>query len=94
MPVLFTDDATEGCQEQIHSLLDHIISLKDIRHRYVQATDENPAFKLVKELLVTGWPEKKVIVLFLLGRIGMFAILSLKLKVLCFMVKDSLFQCR
>ena len=59
LPVLFTDDATEGCQEQIHSLLDHIISLKDIRHRYVQATDENPAFKLVKELLVTGWPEKK-----------------------------------
>ncbi len=92
LPIFFTDDATEGCQEQFHSLLDHIIPLQDTRHRYVQGTDEDPALKLVKELLVTGWPEKRVIVLFQIGRIGMFAILSLKLKVLCFMVKDSLFQ--
>ncbi|KZR96251.1 Uncharacterized protein APZ42_009513, partial [Daphnia magna] len=58
-PALFTDDVTEGCQEQVHSLLDHIIPLHDTRSRYVQATGEDPVLKLIKELLVTGWPEKK-----------------------------------
>ncbi len=59
LPVLFTDDATEGCQEHVHSLLDHIIPLRDTWYRYVQATDVDPALQLVKELLVIGWPEKK-----------------------------------
>lgn len=59
LPALFTGDVTEGCQEQVHALLDHIIHLHDTRNCYVQATDADPALKLIKELLVTGWPEKK-----------------------------------
>ncbi|XP_045024067.1 uncharacterized protein LOC116923346 [Daphnia magna] len=59
LPVLFTDDAMEDCQEQVHAVLDHVISLQDTRSRYSQATDEDPALKIVKEMLLTDWPDKK-----------------------------------
>lgn len=55
----FGSDDPPYCQEQVHSLLDHIIPLQDTRSRYVHATNEDPVLKLVKELLMTGWPEKK-----------------------------------
>ncbi|XP_045023566.1 uncharacterized protein K02A2.6-like [Daphnia magna] len=59
LPVLFTDDATEGCQEQVHAVLDHVIPLQDTRSRYSRATEEDPALKIVKEMLLTDWPDKK-----------------------------------
>jgi hypothetical protein len=49
----------EGCKEQVHTVLDHIIPLRDTRSRYAKATSDDPALQLVKELLLSGWPEKK-----------------------------------
>jgi hypothetical protein len=59
LPALFADNVTEGCQEQVHTVLDHIIPLRDTRSRYAKATADDPALQLVKELLLSGWPEKK-----------------------------------
>jgi hypothetical protein len=59
LPALFSDNVTEGCQEQVHTVLDHIIPLRDTRSRYAKATADDPSLQLVKELLLSGWPEKK-----------------------------------
>ncbi|XP_046650516.1 uncharacterized protein K02A2.6-like [Daphnia pulicaria] len=59
MPALFADNVTEGCQEQVHTVLDHIFPRRDTRSRYAKATADDPALQLVKELLLSGWPEKK-----------------------------------
>jgi hypothetical protein len=59
LPVQFDDDVTQRCQEQIHALLDQIIPLRDTRSKYVQAMEDDPSLVMVKELIVSGWPEKK-----------------------------------
>jgi hypothetical protein len=59
LPALFADKVTKACQEQVHTVLDHIILLSDTRSRYAKATADDPALQLVKELLLSGWPEKK-----------------------------------
>jgi hypothetical protein len=59
LPALFADKVTKACQEQVHTVLDHIILLRDTRSRYAKATADDPALQLVKELLLSGWPEKK-----------------------------------
>ena len=59
LPAQFDDDVTQRCQEQIHALLDQIIPLRDTRFKYVQATEDDPSLVMVKELKVSGWPEKK-----------------------------------
>lgn len=56
LPVLLADDVTEGCRCKG---LDHIIPLRDTRSRYAKTTGDDPELQLVKELLLSGWPEKK-----------------------------------
>ena len=43
LPVMFDDDVTHHCQEQVHAVLHHIIPLHDTRPQYSRATDEDPA---------------------------------------------------
>lgn len=47
-PALFAGKVTEACQEQVHTVLDHIIPLPDTRSRYAKATVDDPALQLVK----------------------------------------------
>jgi hypothetical protein len=56
---MFDDDVTQHCQEQVRAVLHNIIPLQDTRSRYARATDEDPALVLVKEMLSSGWPQKK-----------------------------------
>ena len=42
LPVMFDDDVTQHCQEQVHAVLHHVIPLQDTRSRYACATDEDP----------------------------------------------------
>ena len=56
---LFQDDATQGCEEQVHATLDCIIPLASTRFKFAAATAADPTLQLVKALLLRGWPDHK-----------------------------------
>ena len=58
-PTLFKDDVTQGCEEQVHAVLDFIIPKISVREKFAAATNADPTLLLVKELLARGWPEHK-----------------------------------
>lgn len=58
-PRLFQDEVTQGCEEQVHALLDLVIPKATTRQKFAAATASDPALCLVKDLLVRGWPEHK-----------------------------------
>lgn len=53
-PQLFNDDATQGCEEQVHAVLDVVIPHDSTRAKFSAATAFDPTLRLVKELLVRG----------------------------------------
>lgn len=58
-PRLFHDDSTQGCEEQVHAVLDRVIPNVTTRSKFAEATAADPTLLLVKELLRRGWPEHK-----------------------------------
>ena len=56
---VYETDVTQHCEDQVHSILDQIIPLQTTRSRWVAATEADDTLKLIKEILVTGWTEKK-----------------------------------
>ena len=58
-PNLFNDDVTQGCEEQVHAVLDLIIPKASTREKFAAATSADPTLGLVKEILSKGWPEHK-----------------------------------
>ncbi len=58
-PCLFQDDVTQHCEEQVHATLDRIIPHVTTRSKFADATAADPTLRLVRELLVRGWPEHK-----------------------------------
>ena len=58
-PNLFNDDVTQGCEEQVHSVLDLVIPKASTREKFAAATSADPTLGLVKEILSKGWPEHK-----------------------------------
>jgi hypothetical protein len=58
-PHLFQDDTTQGCEEQVHAVLDCVIPHSTTREKFAAATAADPTLMLVKEVLVRGWPEHK-----------------------------------
>jgi hypothetical protein len=58
-PNLFNDDVTQGCEEQVHAVLDLVIPKASTREKFAAATSADPTLGLVKEILSKGWPEHK-----------------------------------
>lgn len=58
-PTLFNDDVTQGCEEQVHAVLDLVIPKTSTREKFAAATRADPTFLLIKELLSKCWPKKK-----------------------------------
>jgi hypothetical protein len=58
-PTLFNDEVTQGCEEQVHAVLDLVILKASKREKFAAATSANFTLLLVKEILSKGWPEHK-----------------------------------
>ena len=58
-PNLFNDDVTQGCEEQVHAVLDLVIPKASTREKFAAATSADPTLCLVKEILSKGWPDHK-----------------------------------
>ena len=58
-PNLFNDDVTQGCEEQVHAVLDLVIPKASTREKFAAATSADPTLGLVKEIQSKGWPEHK-----------------------------------
>ena len=56
---LYETDVTQHCEDQVHSILDQVIPLSTTRSRWAAATEADDTLKLIKAILVAGWPEKK-----------------------------------
>ncbi|KZR98147.1 Uncharacterized protein APZ42_006567, partial [Daphnia magna] len=58
-PLLFCDDVTQDCEEQVHAVLNLVIPEDSTRVKFAAATAADPTLLLIKEILIRGWPEHK-----------------------------------
>lgn len=58
-PSLYESDSTQHSEEQVCMVLDQVMPSTDTRSKYAVATEEDDTLRLVKKILVAGWPERR-----------------------------------
>ena len=55
----YDTDVTQDSEDQVYAVLVQVIPSSTTRHRWAVATEADETLKLLKSIIVAGWPEKK-----------------------------------